>query len=188
MHVTVVPVIPSPPVQLSPSAHAPTRERSDAVVYRPRVWIAFATLTFLEIVLGVDNIIFISILSGKLPPDQQAQARRLGLIGAMLTRVLLLFSLAWIVKLTTPLFTADRPRDLGPRPDPDRRRAVPARQEHVRDSRAARRRGGARGRRARRVVRQRDRADHAARHRVLARLGHHRGRHGRRRGGHGRRR
>jgi predicted tellurium resistance membrane protein TerC len=71
----------------------------------PAVWIAFATLTFLEIVLGVDNIIFISILSGKLPPDRQAQARRLGLIGAMLTRVLLLFSLAWIVKLTTPLVT-----------------------------------------------------------------------------------
>ena len=71
----------------------------------PAVWIAFATLTFLEIVLGVDNIIFISILSGKLPPDRQAQARRLGLVGAMLTRVLLLFSLAWIVKLTAPLFT-----------------------------------------------------------------------------------
>src|SRR3954471_3921526 len=71
----------------------------------PAVWIAFATLTFLEIVLGVDNIIFISILSGKLPPDRQAQARRLGLIGAMLTRVLLLFSLAWLVKLTAPLFT-----------------------------------------------------------------------------------
>jgi predicted tellurium resistance membrane protein TerC len=72
----------------------------------PQIWIAFATLTFLEIVLGVDNIIFISILSGKLPPAQQPRARRLGLVGAMLTRVLLLFSLAWIVKLTAPLFTA----------------------------------------------------------------------------------
>ena len=69
-------------------------------------WIALATLTFLEIVLGVDNIIFISILSGKLPPPQQPKARRVGLLGAMITRVLLLFSLAWIVKLTTPLFTA----------------------------------------------------------------------------------
>ena len=68
--------------------------------------IALATLTFLEIVLGVDNIIFISILSGKLPPAQQARARRLGLIGAMLTRILLLLSLAWIVKLTQPLFSA----------------------------------------------------------------------------------
>ena len=72
----------------------------------PHIWIAFATLTFLEIVLGVDNIIFISILSGKLPEDQQPRARRLGLAGAMLTRILLLFSLSWIVKLTAPLFTA----------------------------------------------------------------------------------
>src|SRR3954470_16555593 len=72
----------------------------------PAIWIAFATLTFLEIVLGVDNIIFISILSGKLPAAEQPRARRLGLAGAMLTRVLLLFSLAWIVRLTTPLFTA----------------------------------------------------------------------------------
>ncbi|MFL6280385.1 MAG: TerC family protein [Vicinamibacterales bacterium] len=70
-------------------------------------WIALATLTSLEIVLGVDNIIFISILSGKLPvAQQQRRARRWGLLGAMLTRVLLLFSLAWIVKLTAPLFTA----------------------------------------------------------------------------------
>jgi predicted tellurium resistance membrane protein TerC len=67
--------------------------------------IALVTLTFLEIVLGVDNIIFISILSGKLPPAQQPKARRLGLLGAMVTRVLLLFSLAWIIKLTAPLFT-----------------------------------------------------------------------------------
>jgi predicted tellurium resistance membrane protein TerC len=72
----------------------------------PEIWIALATLTFLEIVLGVDNIIFISILSGKLPAEQQPRARRIGLLGAMLTRVLLLFSLAWIVKLTTPIFTA----------------------------------------------------------------------------------
>jgi len=66
---------------------------------------ALVTLTFLEIVLGVDNIIFISILSGKLPPAQQPRARRIGLFGAMLTRVLLLMSLAWIVKLTAPLFS-----------------------------------------------------------------------------------
>src|SRR5687768_6362529 len=71
----------------------------------PQVWIALATLTFLEIVLGVDNIIFISILAGKLPQAQQAQARRLGLLAAMGTRVLLLFSLAWIIKLTAPWFT-----------------------------------------------------------------------------------
>jgi predicted tellurium resistance membrane protein TerC len=67
--------------------------------------IALATLTFLEIVLGVDNIIFISILSGKLPPEQQPRARRLGLLAAMVMRVALLFSLAWIIRLTEPWFT-----------------------------------------------------------------------------------
>src|SRR5215213_10155515 len=71
----------------------------------PQIWIALATLTFLEIVLGVDNIIFISILSGKLPPDQQPRARRLGLLGAMLSRVALLFSLSWIIRLTEPWLT-----------------------------------------------------------------------------------
>src|SRR6185369_16279775 len=75
-------------------------------IFEPGTLIALATLTFLEIVLGVDNVIFISILSGKLPEGQQLRARRLGLLGAMLTRVLLLFSLAWIVKLTRPLFSA----------------------------------------------------------------------------------
>jgi predicted tellurium resistance membrane protein TerC len=71
----------------------------------PQIWIALATLTFLEIVLGVDNIIFISILSGKLPEAQQPRARRIGLLGAMITRVLLLLSLAWIIRLTQPWFT-----------------------------------------------------------------------------------
>ena len=71
----------------------------------PNVWIALATLTFLEIVLGVDNIIFISILSGKLPAEQQPRARRLGLLGALVTRILLLMSLAWVIRLTAPLFT-----------------------------------------------------------------------------------
>jgi predicted tellurium resistance membrane protein TerC len=70
----------------------------------PEIWIALATLTFLEIVLGVDNIIFISILSGKLPADQQVRARRMGLLAAMVMRVLLLFSLAWIIKLKEPWF------------------------------------------------------------------------------------
>jgi len=71
----------------------------------PNVWLGLVTLTILEIVLGVDNIIFISILSSKLPPDKQARARRIGLAGAFCTRVLLLLSIAWIAKLTTPLFT-----------------------------------------------------------------------------------
>jgi predicted tellurium resistance membrane protein TerC len=69
----------------------------------PEIWIALATLTFLEIVLGVDNIIFISILSGKLPEAQQPAARRIGLLLAMGTRILLLFSLAWLARLTSPL-------------------------------------------------------------------------------------
>ena len=67
--------------------------------------IALATLTFLEVVLGVDNVIFISILSGKLKAEQQPRARRLGLIAAMGMRILLLLSLAWIIRLTQPLFT-----------------------------------------------------------------------------------
>jgi len=71
----------------------------------PEVWIALATLTVLEIVLGIDNIIFISILSGKLPPAQQPRARRLGLLAAMVMRIVLLFSLAWIIRLTAPWFT-----------------------------------------------------------------------------------
>ena len=70
----------------------------------PDAWIALLTLTILEIVLGVDNIIFISILSGKLPESQQARARTLGLAVAMITRILLLLSIAWIVRLTAPLF------------------------------------------------------------------------------------
>jgi predicted tellurium resistance membrane protein TerC len=66
--------------------------------------VALITLTFLEIVLGVDNVIFISILSSKLPGSQQARARRLGLLAATGTRILLLFSVVWIIRLTAPLF------------------------------------------------------------------------------------
>jgi len=67
--------------------------------------LALVTLTFLEIILGVDNVIFISILSGKLPPSQQLRARRTGLLAAMLMRVALLMSIAWIIRLTAPIFT-----------------------------------------------------------------------------------
>ncbi len=70
----------------------------------PNAWIALITLTALEIVLGIDNIIFISILAGKLPGPEQPKARRLGLLGAFVTRVLLLLSISWIVRLTRPLF------------------------------------------------------------------------------------
>ncbi len=71
----------------------------------PQAWIAFVTLTTLEIVLGVDNIIFISILVGRLPEEQRQRARNLGLGFAMLSRIALLFSLAWVMTLTAPLFT-----------------------------------------------------------------------------------
>jgi predicted tellurium resistance membrane protein TerC len=71
----------------------------------PQAWIALFTLTALEIVLGVDNIIFISILVGRLPEAQRARARRLGLAFAMLTRIGLLLSLAWVMTLTAPLFS-----------------------------------------------------------------------------------
>lgn len=71
----------------------------------PQIWIAFVTLTLLELVLGIDNIVFISILSGKLPPEQQAKARFVGLALALVMRVILLFSLTWVIGLTAPLFT-----------------------------------------------------------------------------------
>jgi len=70
----------------------------------PQAWVALATLVVLEIVLGVDNIIFISILVGRLPAHQRNLARNLGLGAAMVTRLLLLLSLAWIMRLTAPLF------------------------------------------------------------------------------------
>jgi predicted tellurium resistance membrane protein TerC len=70
----------------------------------PNAWLAFATLAALEIVLGIDNLIFISILAGKLPPGQQAKARQLGIAAALISRLALLFTLAWIMKLTAPLF------------------------------------------------------------------------------------
>lgn len=71
----------------------------------PQIWIALTTLTLLEIVLGIDNIIFISILSGRLPEDRQAFARRTGLALALITRILLLCSLAWVVHLDKPFWT-----------------------------------------------------------------------------------
>jgi len=70
----------------------------------PESWIALSTLTVLEAVLGIDNVVFISILASKLPAAEQARARNVGLILAMVTRILLLLSLTWIMALTTPLF------------------------------------------------------------------------------------
>jgi predicted tellurium resistance membrane protein TerC len=81
----------------------------------PKIWIGLVTLTVLEIVLGIDNVIFISILSGKLPPEQRPKARKLGLALALITRILLLLSLGWVMSLTGNLFR------VGPEPA-----AVPA--------------------------------------------------------------
>ena len=71
----------------------------------PQAWVAFLTLLALEIVLGIDNIIFISILAGKLPAEQQSRARFIGLSLALIIRVALLFSLSWVIGLTAPLFS-----------------------------------------------------------------------------------
>jgi len=71
----------------------------------PNAWLSLLTLTVLEVVLGIDNIIFISILSGKLPVAQQPKARSFGLAGAFVSRVCLLLSITWVMQLTTPLFT-----------------------------------------------------------------------------------
>lgn len=71
----------------------------------PNAWMALGTLTILEIVLGIDNIIFLSLVVAKLPKEQQQRARRLGLGAAMLMRLALLASIAWVIRLTTPLFT-----------------------------------------------------------------------------------
>ena len=149
----------------------------------PTLWIAFAMLTTLEIVLGIDNIIFLTILVGRLPAAQRDTARRAGLAFAMLTRIALLLSLSWVMGLTTELFAVAGQslsgRDLvllggG---------AVPALQGVARDLR-----GGGAGRGAARApapagargaLLERDRPDRRRRHRLLARLRHHRGRHGR---------
>ena len=74
-------------------------------IYSPEAWVALITLTSLEIVLGIDNIIFISILVGRLPAEQRNRARIQGLALAMITRILLLLSLAWMMRLTSPLFS-----------------------------------------------------------------------------------
>jgi len=74
-----------------------------ALMSDPSAWLAFLTLTTMEVVLGVDNLIFISILSNKLPEDQRSRARRIGIAGALVLRLLLLATVAWIVQLTDPI-------------------------------------------------------------------------------------
>jgi predicted tellurium resistance membrane protein TerC len=75
----------------------------------PQAWLSLAILTLMEIVLGIDNIVFISILTGRLPRERQVAARRLGLAGALLTRLALLLTLNWISHLESTLFTLVRP-------------------------------------------------------------------------------
>ncbi len=74
-------------------------------LFQPETWLAFLTLFALELVLGIDNIVFISIMAGRLPSEQQDRAIKVGLAAALITRLILLFALSWIVGLTAPLFT-----------------------------------------------------------------------------------
>jgi len=90
---------------LSESSQSHLMELSMEWITNPEIWVALLTLTVLEVVLGIDNIIFISILAGRLPEDQQAKARTVGLGLAMFTRIGLLFSLSFILRLREPLFT-----------------------------------------------------------------------------------
>jgi len=85
----------------NPEEHVPMIQ----LLTDPQAWIAFTTLTALELVLGIDNVIFISILVDRLPPGQRERARRIGLFGAMFMRIGLLLVLAWIIGLTAPLFS-----------------------------------------------------------------------------------
>jgi hypothetical protein len=97
----------------------------------PGLWIAFLTLTALEIVLGVDNIIMIAILVDRLPPERRASARFIGLVLAMGTRIALLLTLSWMMRLTEPLFTVRAgQRLLRTRPDSFGWRPLPAVEEH----------------------------------------------------------
>lgn len=83
----------------------PTPEALIALLTSPEAWVAFGTLVVLEVVLGVDNIVFISILAGRLPPARRQQARLLGLALGVVARVALLLSIAWVMRLTAPLFS-----------------------------------------------------------------------------------
>ena len=152
---------------------------------QPETWISLATLSAMEVVLGLDNIVFLTILTGRLPPAQQPSARRLGLALALVTRLGLLFAISWVMGLTAPLFTV-----LG--------RAVSGRDLILL--------GGGLFLIAKATFEIHDKLEtsgHApatagrgdywlviaqvarARHRLLARLGHHRGRHGAAPAGHG---
>jgi len=100
-------------------------------IANPEIWMALLTLTAIEIVLGVDNIVFISILAGKLPERQRERARVLGLAVAMITRILLLLAITWIMQLTQPLVALFGNELSGRDIITACRRPVPDRQEHL---------------------------------------------------------
>jgi predicted tellurium resistance membrane protein TerC len=92
-------------MRLAPSDAIASDAFSMALLTDPNAWLGLLTLTALEIVLGIDNIIFLSILASKVEPASQRSARRLGLAGAFVTRIALLLSISWLARLTTPLFS-----------------------------------------------------------------------------------
>jgi hypothetical protein len=99
----------------------------------PTAWVALATLVVMEIVLGIDNLIFISILTNKLPEQHRQKARRVGIGMALILRLGLLSTIAFIVQLTAPVIELLRSRVLLERHDPDRRWSVPVVESHHRD-------------------------------------------------------
>ena len=102
----------------------------------PEAWAALLTLTALEIVLGIDNVIFLSVIVSRLPELQAKRARQIGLALALVFRIMLLSVLVWLIGLTQPVFTVKRSGLFLARHHPDRRRAVPDRQGHPRNSSA----------------------------------------------------
>ena len=111
----------------------------------PHIWASFIALSAMEIVLGIDNVVFISLLVSRLPPEQRLMARRIGLSLALVFRVIMLGGITWIIHLTHADFQHRRLRLLVARPHPDRRRPVPVGQGHARDPSGHRRRGERRG-------------------------------------------
>ena len=102
----------------------------------PEAWAALLTLTALEIVLGIDNVIFLSVIVSRLPEPQAKRARQIGLALALVFRIMLLSVLVWLIGLTQPVFTVNEHGVFLARYHPDRRRAVSDRQGHPRNSRA----------------------------------------------------
>jgi hypothetical protein len=157
-------------------------------VANPTAWVALLTLVVLEVVLGIDNLIFISILTNKLPEHQRASARRLGIGAALVMRLVLLATISFIVQLTQPVFDPVRPRLLVARPDPDRRRPVPGVEGYQGDPPHRRSRDHKDemvGKVLQMSLRRGDFPDPAARPRLLDRFHHHRRRHDRRDRHHG---